>query len=196
MYETTGIPREARLDAIASASPCRLAVRLASLTRQPVRRDCPLSANVGEVINLPALRGYLLEEVLAWLLKTSGYELLAVGDDSPDVLGQTNHGLVVRGRGAWHQADALGEFRHVPPFPCRSGCSWRRSSPALRSVWAWCATVTESCTMSMRTSSPRPGRPLVARTGRGLATGTTTRSSLPGALAGRPRSTPLHIRSR
>jgi hypothetical protein len=68
------------------------------------------------VINLPALRGYLLEEVLAWLLKTSGYELLAVGDDSPDVLDQTSHGLVVRGRGAWHQADALGEFRHVPPF--------------------------------------------------------------------------------
>ncbi|MFF4650895.1 hypothetical protein [Streptomyces sp. NPDC001380] len=68
------------------------------------------------MISEPALRGYLLEEVLAWLLQSSGYELLTVGDDSPDVLDVQNHGLVVRGRGAWHQADVLGEFRYVPPF--------------------------------------------------------------------------------
>nr|PPQ62730.1 hypothetical protein C5F59_39390 [Streptomyces sp. QL37] len=32
------------------------------------------------------------------------------------VLEERNHGLVVRGRGAWHQADTLGQFRYVPPF--------------------------------------------------------------------------------
>ncbi|MFM9593121.1 hypothetical protein ACKI1O_27495 [Streptomyces scabiei] len=32
------------------------------------------------------------------------------------VLEKRKHGLVVRGRGAWHQADTLGEFQYVPPF--------------------------------------------------------------------------------
>jgi hypothetical protein len=67
-----------------------------------------------------ALRGYLLEEVLAWLLRSSGYEVLTAQDDQDKkpwrVLEERNHGLVVRGRGAWHQADTLGQFRYVPPF--------------------------------------------------------------------------------
>ncbi|MEU7357513.1 MULTISPECIES: hypothetical protein [Streptomyces] len=67
------------------------------------------------------LRGYLLEEVVAWLLRSSGYELLSAADDKETnpahrVLEQRPSGLAVRGRGAWHQADALGEFRYVPPF--------------------------------------------------------------------------------
>ncbi|MFJ3639606.1 hypothetical protein ACIPRD_07630 [Streptomyces sp. NPDC090108] len=67
------------------------------------------------------LRGYLLEEVVAWLLRSSGYELLAEADDKETnpvhrVLEKRHNGLAVRGRGAWHQADALGEFRYVPPF--------------------------------------------------------------------------------
>lgn len=67
------------------------------------------------------LRGYLLEEVVAWLLRSSGYELLSAADDTETnpahrVLAQRPSGLAVRGRGAWHQADALGEFRYVPPF--------------------------------------------------------------------------------
>ncbi|MFF3589016.1 hypothetical protein ACFYYI_17915 [Streptomyces sp. NPDC002387] len=67
------------------------------------------------------LRGYLLEEVVAWLLRSSGYELLSATHDQEKnpahrVLKQQHNGLAVRGRGAWHQADALGEFRYVPPF--------------------------------------------------------------------------------
>ncbi|MCZ4120254.1 hypothetical protein [Streptomyces sp. H39-S7] len=66
------------------------------------------------------LRGYILEEVLAWLLRSSGYEVLTARDDQEKVpwkvLEERNHGLVVRGRGAWHQADTLGQFRYVPPF--------------------------------------------------------------------------------
>jgi hypothetical protein len=72
------------------------------------------------VISEGALRGYILEEVLAWLLRSSGYEVLTARDDGEPapwkVLEVRNHGLVVRGRGAWHQADALGQFRYVPPF--------------------------------------------------------------------------------
>ncbi|MGW0957100.1 hypothetical protein ACWDAO_14675 [Streptomyces sp. NPDC001212] len=72
------------------------------------------------MITEAALRGYLLEEVLAWLLRSSGYEILTARDDRDKkpwkVLEERNHGLVVRGRGAWHQADTLGQFRYVPPF--------------------------------------------------------------------------------
>ncbi|EFC81420.1 hypothetical protein [Parafrankia sp. EUN1f] len=67
------------------------------------------------MVSEAALRGYLLEEVLAWLLRNSGYELLSAADDV-DALKMTPRGLAVRGRGAWHQADVLGEFRYVPPF--------------------------------------------------------------------------------
>lgn len=72
------------------------------------------------MVRLVTLRGYLLEEVLAWLLRSSGYRLLTERDDPArppwKVLEKRKHGLVVRGRGAWHQADALGEFQYVPPF--------------------------------------------------------------------------------
>ncbi|MFI6935719.1 hypothetical protein [Streptomyces sp. NPDC050287] len=72
------------------------------------------------MVGLVTLRGYLLEEVLAWLLRSSGYRLLTEDDDQArppwKVLEKRKHGLVVRGRGAWHQADTLGEFQYVPPF--------------------------------------------------------------------------------
>ncbi|MFE9940090.1 hypothetical protein [Streptomyces hirsutus] len=72
------------------------------------------------MVRLETLRGYLLEEVLAWLLRSSGYRLLTEKDDPArppwNVLEKRKHGLVVRGRGAWHQADTLGEFQYVPPF--------------------------------------------------------------------------------
>ncbi|ELS55817.1 hypothetical protein STVIR_3162 [Streptomyces viridochromogenes Tue57] len=66
------------------------------------------------------MRGYLLEEVLAWLLRSSGFEVLTADDDKDKepwkVLKEDKNGLLVRGRGAWHQVDALGQFRYVPPF--------------------------------------------------------------------------------
>ncbi|MER5822142.1 hypothetical protein ABT086_07630 [Streptomyces mirabilis] len=73
-----------------------------------------------ETIGIGPLRGYLLEEVLAWLLRSSGFEVLTHEDDKDKepwkVLKKGNNGLLVRGRGAWHQVDALGQFRYVPPF--------------------------------------------------------------------------------
>jgi len=62
------------------------------------------------------LRGYLLEEALAWLLRNSGYELLTDKDQDPEALGWDRGALVVHGRGADHQVDVLGNFVLTPAF--------------------------------------------------------------------------------
>ena len=62
------------------------------------------------------LRGYLLEEALAWLLRNSGYELLTDKDQDPEALGWDRGALVVHGRGADHQVDVLGNFALTPAF--------------------------------------------------------------------------------
>lgn len=62
------------------------------------------------------LSGYLLEEVLVHLLRGNGYTLLKQVADDPDALVMKSNGLRVRGRGAEHQADALGELRVPVPF--------------------------------------------------------------------------------
>ena len=63
-----------------------------------------------------ALRGYLLEESLAWMLRFSGYRLLVHEDQDPVELVTDGETLRVRGRGALHQVDALGEFPFTPAF--------------------------------------------------------------------------------
>ncbi|WP_422738093.1 restriction endonuclease [Micromonospora sp. WMMD729] len=62
------------------------------------------------------LAGYVLEEIIAWMLLSSGYKLLTRASDDPDELVAGPNGLRVRGRGAEHQADVLGELIYVPPF--------------------------------------------------------------------------------
>lgn len=63
-----------------------------------------------------ALRGYLLEESLAWLLRHSGYNLLVSDDHDPAELESHGSDLRVRGRGTTHQVDVLGEFAFTPAF--------------------------------------------------------------------------------
>lgn len=63
-----------------------------------------------------ALRGYLLEESLAWLLRFSGYRLLVHENQDPVELVTQGDTLRVRGRGALHQVDVLGEFAFTPAF--------------------------------------------------------------------------------
>ncbi len=63
-----------------------------------------------------ALRGYVLEEVLARLLSQSGYRLLVEASQDIDALRDGGHGLLARGRGSDHQADALGELLIPTPF--------------------------------------------------------------------------------
>ncbi|MCV2393711.1 restriction endonuclease [Actinotalea sp. M2MS4P-6] len=67
------------------------------------------------MVRAEQLSGYLLEEVVAHLLQGSGYRLLAERDD-PVALVQKGNGLRVRGRGAEHQADALGQLNITIPF--------------------------------------------------------------------------------
>ena len=62
------------------------------------------------------VRGYLLEEVLAWLLRNNGYVLLTEPVSGDPALEMNGAGLTVRGRGARHQANVLGEFPYTPPF--------------------------------------------------------------------------------
>lgn len=63
-----------------------------------------------------ALGGYLLEEVLAWMLRGAGYRLLVHASQDPHELAMNSHGLCVKGRGAEHQVDVLGEFAFTPAF--------------------------------------------------------------------------------
>lgn len=62
------------------------------------------------------LRGYLLEESLAWLLRFTGYRLLVHASQDPEELVMTGDTLRVCGRGAQHQVDVLGEFPFTPAF--------------------------------------------------------------------------------
>lgn len=63
-----------------------------------------------------ALRGYILEEVLAYLIRNTGYRLLVDATQDPEELDWKHNGLVVRGRGSVHQVDVLGELRWIPAF--------------------------------------------------------------------------------
>lgn len=63
-----------------------------------------------------ALRGYILEEALAWLLRHTGYRLLVHESQDRAELKQEGNGLQVKGRGADHQVDVLGEFAFPPAF--------------------------------------------------------------------------------
>ncbi|MEN8136159.1 MAG: hypothetical protein ABFS18_11585 [Thermodesulfobacteriota bacterium] len=61
------------------------------------------------------LRGALLEEAILYLLRKSGYNpvLRAAGDPT---LQNGSSGLEVKGRGSWHQIDAIADFKLTPPF--------------------------------------------------------------------------------
>ncbi len=61
------------------------------------------------------LRGLLLEEVILYILSWSGYvPILNASADT--TLRDGTSGLEVRGRGTWHQIDAIADFSLVPPF--------------------------------------------------------------------------------
>ena len=75
-----------------------------------------IADTVSGVIRESTLRGYLLEEALAWLLRSSAYELLVSADQDPAELEPHGYGLRVRGRGTTHHVDVLGEFAYTPAF--------------------------------------------------------------------------------
>lgn len=61
-------------------------------------------------------KGYILEEVLAYLIRTTGYELIAKAPVNDPDLKNCSNGLNVKGRGAKHQIDVLGELKWIPAF--------------------------------------------------------------------------------
>ena len=67
-------------------------------------------------ISRDTLRGYVLEELLAKLIQNTGYRLLADASQDPVELENQPNGLAVRGRGAVHQVDVLGELLWIPAF--------------------------------------------------------------------------------
>lgn len=67
-------------------------------------------------ISKETLRGYLLEEALAYLIRHTGYTLLVDKSQDPLELENRGQGLVVKGRGSEHQADVLGELNWIPAF--------------------------------------------------------------------------------
>jgi hypothetical protein len=67
-------------------------------------------------MSIETLSGYVLEEALCQLLRQNGYRLLRHAADDPDALRDSGRGLLVRGRGAEHQADALGDLLLPSPF--------------------------------------------------------------------------------
>ncbi|MEU0552539.1 hypothetical protein [Dactylosporangium sp. NPDC006015] len=67
-------------------------------------------------LSVSQLRGYLLEEALAWLMRHSGYDLLVDASQDRDELIMHGSELRVLGRGTSHQVDVLGEFAFTPAF--------------------------------------------------------------------------------
>lgn len=71
---------------------------------------------VVRMIGRDSLKGYLLEEILAYLIRNTGYKLLVDPSQDPRELARKGNGLVVKGRGAVHQVDVLGQLAWVPAF--------------------------------------------------------------------------------
>lgn len=107
--------------------------------------------------------GYILEEVVAWMLATSGYRLLTDVAHDPEEFASGGNGLRVRGRGAMHQADVLGELSYVPPFslPIRmfvEAKCWKTERvklESLRNAYGVVQDVNQNWASSSRTSGLR-----------------------------------------
>ncbi len=69
------------------------------------------------MISEEVLAGYLLEEVLASLIQSAGYRLItSSSQDCHELTSNRSGDLQVKGRGAAHQVDVLGELTIVPAF--------------------------------------------------------------------------------
>ena len=69
--------------------------------------------------SIPQIRGALLEEAILFLLEKVGYSIVEFDPSlSPEETGLNDghSGLEVRGRGTWHQIDALASFDYSPAF--------------------------------------------------------------------------------
>jgi len=67
-------------------------------------------------VNETQIKGYIFEELIKQHLSKQGYEIIP--DNIMNYYGveKRYNGLNVKGRGAWHQIDALGQFQFQIPF--------------------------------------------------------------------------------
>lgn len=68
---------------------------------------------------IPQIRGALLEEAVLFLLQKVGYEVINPASIPLGLAASMQNGrsgLELRGRGAWHQTDAVAIWRHSPAF--------------------------------------------------------------------------------
>ena len=70
-------------------------------------------------MSVDSLAGYIIEELLAYLIRNTGYRLLTDASQDPREMRNQYNGLNVIGRGALHQVDVLGLglVRELPKLP-------------------------------------------------------------------------------
>lgn len=68
------------------------------------------------MISSATIAGYSLEEIIAKMLADNGYRLILSAAHDQERLVDGKHGLLVKGRGADHQADGLGDLLMPVPF--------------------------------------------------------------------------------
>jgi hypothetical protein len=68
------------------------------------------------MVSFDSLKGYFLEEILAYLIRNTGYRLLVDPVQDERELAKRGNGLVVQGRGGVHQVDVLGQLIWIPAF--------------------------------------------------------------------------------
>jgi len=61
-------------------------------------------------------KGYVLEEILAYLIRSSWYKLITKKPENDSDLSDWHNGLNIRWRGTNHQIDVLGELNWIPAF--------------------------------------------------------------------------------
>ena len=73
--------------------------------------------HIGNIMaTLGQIKGMLLEEVLLYLLRASGYSVVEKADKNDSTIKQGKAGLELLGRGGVHQIDAIADLAISPPF--------------------------------------------------------------------------------
>ncbi|PTL38774.1 hypothetical protein [Alkalicoccus saliphilus] len=98
-------------------------------------------------IAVESLKGYLLEEAAAYLIKNTGFDLLVEEEQDPSSLRNTGTGLHVRGLGVEHQADVLGQLQWMPAFtyPVRLflEAEFRSGKTSIKTIRSAVATISD-----------------------------------------------------
>jgi hypothetical protein len=117
-------------------------------------------------ISVDTLAGYILEELIAYLIRNTGYRLLVDASQDPHELKNESNGLNIIGRGALHQVDVLGELSWIPAFtfPLRlvieAKCRKTKAGiDVTRALMATLTDVNQNHSLTRRQDPASPPRP-------------------------------------